>query len=110
VDTRHALHLFTLLIDEQRCGINRDSFLQTMHRGRIGTGVHYMSVSEHPYYQQRFGWQPEQYPNAMRIGRQTASLPLSPHLTQEDVLRIIEQTQSALDPPSHSLIDSRVRP
>ena len=85
-DTRHAHHLFTLLIDEQRCGIDRDAFLEAMHRGRIGTGVHYLSVPEHPYYQQRFGWKPEQWPNAMRIGRQTVSLPLSPHLTEEDVI------------------------
>jgi len=33
-------------------------------------------VPEHPYYRQEFGWKPEDYPHAMRIGRQTVSLPL----------------------------------
>ncbi|MFT3789791.1 MAG: DegT/DnrJ/EryC1/StrS family aminotransferase [Rudaea sp.] len=90
LDTRHAYHLFTIMLDETRCGISRDAFLDAMNTRRIGTGVHYLSVAEHPYYQQRFGWRPEQWPNAMRIGRQTASLPLSPKLTDADVRRVID--------------------
>lgn len=88
-DTRHALHLYTILIDEQRCGISRDGFLDAMTAQNIGIGVHYLSIAEHPYYQQTFGWQPEDYPHAMRIGRQTVSLPLSAKLTDEDVEDVI---------------------
>jgi len=88
--TKHAYHLFTIMIDEVLCGISRDAFLDAMNSRRIGTGVHYMSVPEHPYYQQRYGWKPEQWPNAMRLGRQTVSLPLSPKLTDADVERVVE--------------------
>lgn len=95
-DTRHAFHLFTILVDDDRCGISRDGFLDAMNASRIGTGVHYLSLAEHPYYQQRFGWQPEQWPNAMRIGRSTVSLPLSPKLTDPEVSRIITTTRSIL--------------
>jgi dTDP-4-amino-4,6-dideoxygalactose transaminase len=51
----------------------------------IGVGVHYLSIAEHPYYQQRFGWRPEDWPVAMTIGRRTMSLPLSPKLSDDDV-------------------------
>jgi len=95
-DTRHAYHLFTIQIDEAGCGIARDAFLDAMNELRIGTGVHYLSVPEHPYYQQRFGWKPEQWPNAMRIGRQTVSLPLSPKLTDVDVARVIVATRETV--------------
>lgn len=95
-DTRHAFHLFTILVDEDRCGISRDGFLDAMNASRIGTGVHYLSLAEHPYYQQRFGWQPEQWPNAMRIGRTTVSLPLSPKLTDAEVSRIVATVRSIL--------------
>lgn len=88
--TRHAYHLFTIMIDKARCGISRDEFLNAMNARRIGTGVHYLAVPEHPYYQQRFGWSPEQWPNATRLGRQTVSLPLSPKLTDSDVDRVID--------------------
>jgi len=89
-ETRHAYHLFTILIDEQKCGITRDAFLNAMTKHNIGVGVHYLSIPEHPYYQETFGWQPEDYPNAMRIGRQTVSLPFSAKLTDEDVEDVIE--------------------
>lgn len=88
-DTRHAYHLFTLLIDQRRAGISRDDFLDTMTRHGIGVGVHYLSIPEHPVYQERFGWQPDDWPVARRIGRQTVSLPLSPKLTDRDVERVI---------------------
>ena len=87
--SRHAHHLYTLLIDEARCGRTRDEFLAHMTAQRIGVGVHYLSLPEHPYYQDRLGWRPEDTPNAMRIGRQTVSLPLSPALTDADVEDVI---------------------
>jgi dTDP-4-amino-4,6-dideoxygalactose transaminase len=88
--TRHAYHLYTVLVDEERTGIRRDAFLNAMTARNIGIGVHYVSIPEHPYYQSRFGWRPEAYPNAMRIGRQTASLPMSAKLTDRDVQDVIE--------------------
>ncbi len=84
-DTRHAFHLYTLLIDERRTGIGRDRFLDAMNAHNIGAGVHYLSIPEHPYYQKTFGWRPEDWPNAMRVGRQTVSIPLSAKLSEEDV-------------------------
>lgn len=88
--TRHAHHLFTIGIDEARCGIKRDDFLEAMNHCGIGTGVHYLSIPEHPYYQHRYSWKPEQWPNAMRVGRHTVSLPLSPKLSEEEVARVVD--------------------
>jgi dTDP-4-amino-4,6-dideoxygalactose transaminase len=87
--TRHAFHLYTLLVDEVRTGFNRDTFLNAMTAHNIGVGVHYLSIPEHAYYQQRFGWRAEDYPNARRVGRQTVSIPLSPQLSDEDVADVI---------------------
>lgn len=95
-DTKHAYHLFTIMVDEKSCGISRDDFLDAMNKRRVGTGVHYLSVPEHPYYQQHYGWKPEQWPNAMRLGRQTVSLPLSPKLSDEDVERVIDSVHACL--------------
>jgi dTDP-4-amino-4,6-dideoxygalactose transaminase len=94
-DTRHAYHLYTVLIDERRAGISRDQFLETMTARGIGVGVHYLSIPEHPVFQKKFAWQPEDYPHAMRIGRQTVSLPLSAKLTDDEVARVIEAVRQA---------------
>src|SRR5437016_4170404 len=95
-DTRHAYHLYTILVDETRAGISRDAFLEGMTECNIGVGVHYLSIPEHPVYQEKFGWRPEDYLNAMRIGRQTVSLPLSAKLTDEEVSRVVRAVRSVL--------------
>jgi dTDP-4-amino-4,6-dideoxygalactose transaminase len=63
---------------------------------RIGVGVHYLSVPEHPYYQRTFGWKPTDYPHAMRIGRETVSLPLSAKLTDADAEDVIATVRAIL--------------
>lgn len=95
-DTRHAHHLYTVLVDEAKTGINRDAFLNAMTAHNIGVGVHYLSIPEHPFYQQTFGWKPEDYPNAMKIGRETVSLPLSAKLTGDDVADVVRAVTEAL--------------
>jgi len=95
-DTRHAHHLYTILVDEARAGAGRDAFLDRMTAHNIGVGVHYQSIAEHPYYQERYGWRPEDYPNAMAIGRQTVSLPLSAKLSDEDVEDVIAAVERSL--------------
>ncbi|MGM0558410.1 MAG: DegT/DnrJ/EryC1/StrS family aminotransferase [Myxococcota bacterium] len=93
---RHALHLYTLLVDEDGCGVTRDEFLNAMNDHNIGVGVHYLSVPEHPYYQENFDWDPDDYPNARDIGRQTVSLPLQPGLSDQDVADVIEGVRTIL--------------
>jgi dTDP-4-amino-4,6-dideoxygalactose transaminase len=92
-NTRHGRHLYTVMIDAKQCGIERDEFLEAMNAARIGTGVHYLSIPEHPYYQQQFSWRPEQWPNAMKLGRETVSIPLSPAMSDGDVERVIDATR-----------------
>lgn len=91
-DTRHAYHLYTLRVSRARHKRTRDEFLNGMNAKGIGTGVHYLPVTEHPYYQERFGWIPEQYPCATQIGRETVSLPLSARLSDADLQRVTEST------------------
>lgn len=95
-DTRHAHHLYTIMVDEAKTGITRDAFLDAMTAQNIGVGVHYMSIPEHPYYRNRFGWRPEDTPHATRIGRQTVSLPLSPKLTEGDVEYVAAAVEEVL--------------
>ena len=103
-DTRHAYHLYTVLVDQERAGISRDEFLHAMTAANVGVGVHYLSIPEHPVYQDKFEWQPEDYPNAMRIGRQTVSLPLSAKLTDAEVTQVIQIVQATLNAGGNELV------
>ncbi|HMQ56077.1 MAG TPA: DegT/DnrJ/EryC1/StrS family aminotransferase [Anaerolineae bacterium] len=95
-DRRHARHLYTLSIDEARCGLSRDAFLQRLHEQNIGTGVHYVGVHLQPYYQAQFGFRPEDFPHATWLSERTVSLPLSAKLTDEDVEDVIAAVRTAL--------------
>jgi dTDP-4-amino-4,6-dideoxygalactose transaminase len=92
--TRHAFHLYTILLDESRCAVSREAFLNAMTARGIGAGVHYLCIAEHPYYRNTFGWRPSEYPFATRIGRQTVSLPLSPALSDKDVADVTSAVRS----------------
>lgn len=97
-DTRHAFHLFTLLIDVNITGISRDSFLNEMNSRHLGVGVHYVCLAEHPVYQHRFGWRPTDFPHAHRVGQQTVSLPISAKLTDAEVAEVIEAVRAIIHP------------
>jgi dTDP-4-amino-4,6-dideoxygalactose transaminase len=87
-NTVHARHLYTVLVrDDAR--VQRDELVCSLHQRGIGTGVHYRALHTHRYYRERFGYRPEQFPNAAFIGNRTLSIPLSPKLSDRDVERVI---------------------
>jgi len=96
--TRHAHHLFTLLLDLDNLTLTRDECLERMTAQKIGVGVHYRAVHLHPFYQERYGYRVGQFPAAEWISDRTLSLPVSPKLTDEDVsdvVRAVERTLGA---------------
>jgi dTDP-4-amino-4,6-dideoxygalactose transaminase len=95
-DERHALHLFTLLVDEAVAGVSRDQVLLSLHQQNIGTGVHYRAIPDLRVYRERFGWRAADYPHAKAIGDRTLSLPLSAKLTDADVDDVIAAVTNAL--------------
>ena len=97
--TKHAFHLYSILVDEAVAGLSRDAFLNAMTRHNVGVGVHYLCLAEFPYYQETFGWRPEDFPNATRIGRQTVSLPISAKLSDDDVEDVIRAVTHILRNP-----------
>ena len=83
--TRHARHLYTILLDLKTLRINRDQFQHELFKMKIGTGIHFISLHLQPYYRKTFGFKPHDFPNAARLSERTLSLPLSAKLTDKDV-------------------------
>jgi dTDP-4-amino-4,6-dideoxygalactose transaminase len=95
-ETVHARHLYTLQIDPERCGIDRDRFMAELHRRRIGTGVHSRAIHPLTYYREALGLRPEEAPNAHRIGETTVSLPFGVSLTDGDAARVVAAVREVL--------------
>ena len=88
-DEGHSWHLMTVLLPFQRIGMTRSEFVRAMRDEAIGIGVHYSSMPAFELYR-KLGYDPLDYPNAERIGRETVSLPLFPAMTDLDVDRVCE--------------------
>lgn len=94
--TRHARHLYTLLVDTDRLGVGRDRIVEELKAEGIGTGIHFISLHLHPWYRDRFGFRPDDFPQARRLSERTISLPLSARLSDQDVEDVIAAVRKVL--------------
>jgi len=97
VDTRHAYHLYTLLVDLEKLTVDRDAIMNALHKENIGTGVHYAALHLHPYYANTFGYKKGDFPNAEYISDRTLSLPFSPKLTDQDAEDVVSAVTAVLN-------------
>ena len=95
-NTTHARHLYTILLRLDKLTADRDTIQQSLYEENIGTGIHFLSLHLHPYYQETFGYKRSDYPNATYVSDRTISLPLSAKLTDEDVTDVIEAVTKVL--------------
>lgn len=88
---QHAWHLYVLRIDPEE----RDPFIQHLADAQIGTSVHFIPLHLHPYYTQRFGYVPEDFPMAYHEFRRAVSLPIYSAMNDEEVGRVVEAVRGA---------------
>jgi dTDP-4-amino-4,6-dideoxygalactose transaminase len=96
-DTRHARHLYQVLI-EPAAPLDRDQLLDALIERKIGTGVHYRGVHLHPYYRDRYHLAREDFPVASAISDRTLSLPLSPQVSDTDQDDVVQALRELLVP------------
>jgi len=93
---RHAWHLYAPLLDVDRLTIDRDRFLGELKKRNIGTGLHYTAAHEFSYYASRFGWRPDDFPEAHFVSERIFSLPLFPGMTDEDQDDVVDALRETL--------------
>jgi len=93
---RHAWHLYTPLVDVDRLTIDRDRFMGELAARNIGTGLHYTAAHEFSYYANRFGWRPEDFPEAHFVSERIVSLPLFPGLADSDQDDVVTAVRGVL--------------
>jgi dTDP-4-amino-4,6-dideoxygalactose transaminase len=91
-DSRHARHLFTILVDPGR----RDSILWSLQEKGIGVAVNYRPIHLLKYYRKIFGYKEGDFPVAEDIGARTISLPLYPKLGDGEALFTIETVRKVV--------------
>ncbi|MGE5639678.1 MAG: DegT/DnrJ/EryC1/StrS family aminotransferase [Clostridia bacterium] len=85
-------HMFQVVLPR---GKSRAEFIRRMREAGIGIGVHYPAMHLFALYRAA-GWREGQFPNAERIGRSIATLPLFPAMDDSDVDRVCSAAKEAL--------------
>ena len=87
---RHAWHLYPIRLRPELLTIDRARFIEQLKSEGIGTSVHFIPLHRHPYYRDRFHFQPSDFPVADAAYERLISLPLYPRMTDSDVSDAIE--------------------
>lgn len=84
----HAWHLYVVRLAPV-ARIGRDELIQALSDRGIGTSVHYVPLHRHPYWRDRYGLTPEQFPQADAAYQAMLSLPLFTAMSDADQDRVI---------------------
>jgi dTDP-4-amino-4,6-dideoxygalactose transaminase len=92
----HSWHLYVLRLADT-APIDRDAFIEGMFAAGIGCSVHYVPLHLHPYWRDRYGLTPEQFPHSQKAFETMVSLPLYTAMSDADVERVISAVRALLE-------------
>ncbi len=88
--SKHAWHLYAPLVDVDRLTIDRDRFMAELKERNIGCGLHYSAAHEFSFYREKYGWKPDDFPEAHFVSERIVSLPLFPDMTESERQDVVE--------------------
>jgi len=89
-EVEHAWHLYVLRLQPGALRIQRDEFIEELRQRNIGSSVHFIPIHVHPYYRDKYHFQPDSFPVAYGNYQRMLSLPLNPRLADDDVHDVID--------------------
>ena len=95
-DRLHSWHLFPIRLRLERLTIDRDAFVARLRERGIGFSVHWRPLHLHPYYQETFGWRPEDLPVSTREWPRLVSLPIFPGMTAGEIGEVTRTVREVL--------------
>ena len=93
----HAWHLYALRLNLDRLTIDRAEFIRELKARNIGTSVHFIPIHLHPYYREKYGYQPEDFSVAYENYQRLISLPLNLQMSDQDVNDVIEAVSDVIN-------------
>jgi len=86
----HAWQLYLLRLNAGQLKISRAQFIEELKARKIGSSVHFIPLHVHPYYRERYGYRPEDYPVAYGQYQRVVSLPIYSKMTDQDVEDVVD--------------------
>ncbi|MDM8536357.1 aminotransferase class I/II-fold pyridoxal phosphate-dependent enzyme [Desulfobacterales bacterium HSG17] len=96
-DDIHSWHLYVIQLELEKLKITRDEFIEQMAEKGVGTSVHFIPLHLHPYWRDRYGFVPEDFPVALDCYSRAVSLPVYTRMTDADVKKVINAVKEILE-------------
>jgi perosamine synthetase len=103
VNRIHAWHLFPIRLRLDELTIDRNTVIDKLAAAGISCSVHWRPLHLHPHYEQKFGWHPEDLPNATGVWSRLVSLPLFSSMNSTEVDAVIDAVQTVCTRSSRRL-------
>ncbi len=91
----HAWHLYAVRLDDD-AKVGRNAFVERLFAAGIGASVHFIPLHLQPYWRDRYGLKPEQFPHSQWAYERIASLPIYTRMSETDVERVAAAVRVAL--------------
>jgi len=95
-DCNSNFHLYVLLFDFKKIGIERGFFMTELKKKGIQTQVHYIPVHTQPFYQRKFHTKWGDCSISEEYYKKCLSIPLFPAMTDEDVKKVISGIEETI--------------
>lgn len=86
----HSWHLFPVKLQLGRLTIDRNEFIDELKKAGVGCSVHWRPLHLHPYYQETFGWRPDDLPAATALWQRVVSLPIFPSMKGGEIEHVVK--------------------
>ena len=104
-EVEHAWHIYILRLRTERLrfpGLDspaavRNRFIEELRTRQIGTSVHFIPIHLHPYYRDKYGFRPGDFPVANREYERLVSLPIYPRMSNDDVDDVVDAVADILE-------------
>ena len=90
----HSRHLFPIYVGKSA----RDESLMALGNSNIGATVNYRSVTSMNFYKSKYGFSGTEFPNSLKWGEGTLSIPLFPGMTEVEQEYVIEVLLNKVQP------------
>jgi dTDP-4-amino-4,6-dideoxygalactose transaminase len=96
---RHAWHLYVVRLADG-APLVRDRFIERLFEAGIGCSVHFIPLHLHPYWRDRYGLVPAQFPHSQHAYERMLTLPLYTRMSDGDVERVVTTVRDLLRLPA----------
>lgn len=91
----HSWHLYPVRLADEAT-VTRDQVIEHLFSAGIGCSVHYIPLHLQPYWRDRAGLTPEQFPQSQKVYERSLTLPLYTRMVDGDVDRVVAALRQVL--------------